>query len=1556
MNIHKFRNFQAIIIFCVLTISFSYEIFRLDQEIVTKTYRQKQLLLKLEYTIKLKNYLMIKVKGLESDLTSHIIEYCNSESCENIIQLSHNQNPINYLWITQEQIKEDNFIKITSTKEERDYEVEIATTDKVNMFKNSEYTYYVSENNQKMIFNFLQNEENIDSFNNISIWITGENIDNIEINSEIINYIKKDGKNIYNLQIRKNVDIEVKVEAKKGSLLSISSILVNNSNYSSPILLNSKEVYGYLNNSEDLNRNKISTEDKIILLTENQMFNHYIQKDNTQEYTISINQENESFNLTIDLMIHSGDVIFNNINKEIANNTYIYQAANKISNTIYDISSNSMEKDFIDFKVKAKKNSYYSIKYRLIRENNKNKEYISPGVNHLITIEPFVDKYGNYFNEEKNLSFYKTITNDEYPFFIYFYSINCEFFIYKYPKVGEKVLLTKDYYFNKDIINSTDLRYNDKYYDYFVEIDKMEPSLYNRQVCMLYTSSTEFQKEILISDNVLQKVYFKENNYFIKYLYVISNIDDNIGITFVLNVKAEYNIYFNIDKNNIKNITLNKSQQVTIYSNEYNQKCEINQDCRLIVGIELIDFNETDNPNLEVTIKSLGLVDKYPSYIIKNKIYNDYLNVNNTNYYYTDIGIGWSGEIFINYYRGNGRIYGKIVKKNKNFTDQNKEWMGIYDFPKTYNDSLPYYNHLKKMVYNKDDIENCQEGCLLLLTVENKMTSSISEGYEISRKIYFDILIKTKKIGYSQTANYILVPLETYIIGNIASEEIESDSKSFYVFTIPYDADSIVFDFQSEYAILNIQISNNIEKDWKFISRGKPGLYEIKKDILLKNTKKEKSIKGIQLLLSISAEKTDSIFSTVFALKIHLSKNDSINIHDVNSDQQTLCNLTEFNGKNKNFRCLFVVRYDLNNTLDNLYIYPLFEDLSSEYSIYADFIDEMIYDSNDIEQLKNLIPNKNSEFTTDDKREDILRIDFTNDRNKYVYVSVEANKPSIVKLLTTYSTYDYTSNPNPSTPQLYALKDKELKFEFSENDSLMLNFVGLFGSAKIYWKNEENITYHIGRNERLSLTSSNIKQKQNDNSKNILVIENLNEKEFIFYITYYLRSSEIVFDQLFLDNSFKLYYPETDFPITIYYKLNEISNYTNVFININSLEGNNVENSEENELQLFGWIYEDKDIFYFKSKKEFSPKKEKAIKGIYDPAKRVGFLSFKKDDFGEIIDNLNLLVKIDKNENSKIKYNSISLEGIIIQDESLIPITEKVYIHGKLKNGEEKMVYKLRVDKEQPTIVVFFSTNSDKLDFYLSQDKEGKLPIYSKIIQSNGRIISYITSVKFEYIYLTVFQKDKQKVTNEQLTNYAIKYINIYNESSLYLYETSMKVDFSNNKNNYKISMDCIKCDNCNVEYFVKFINRAHLINGESFNNIAIVESKGIVKKYDNDTKCNNGKVIIEEKDIKLNVSNIQVIGHIFNEKINEFISYDSIFIKEKKDYSKTNSIIIKIAIGLGCLLLIILFAFFYIKLSRKNYNLKKEIEKMSFEKEMKQEATSEEDKDQLATDLLMDD
>ena len=163
--------------------------------------------------------------------------------------------------------------------------------------------------------------------------------------------------------------------------------------------------------------------------------------------------------------------------------------------------------------------------------------------------------------------------------------------------------------------------------------------------------------------------------------------------------------------------------------------------------------------------------------------------------------------------------------------------------------------------------------------------------------------------------------------------------------------------------------------------------------------------------------------------------------------------------------------------------------------------------------------------------------------------------------------------------------------------------------------------------------------------------------------------------------------------------------------------------------------------------------------------------------------------------------------------------------------------------------------------------------------------------------------------------------------------------------------MKCVNCTECKVEYFIKFINRKYLIEGESLNNIAVIESKGIVKKYDDECEDGVKVVTIDEKDIKFN-TDIQIIAHINNKRINEFISYDSIFIEKKEDFSTVWKVLIIIAVCVVGFFIIALLVIILIKYTKKNSNLQKRIEQASFKEDM----SSEKDEDQVATNLLLDD
>ena len=1323
-----------------------------------------------------------------------------------------------------------------------------------------------------------------------------------------------------------------------------------------------------------------------IKLIENELFSRYIVAQETDKYTISLKYHKNLYKVYVDLMIYSGDVTFKT--EADSEEKHKYQSANKI---YYSLKIKEIGKDTVDFEVYAQKNSFYSIQYTLVKSLEQDSSLINnvpTGVNYLVTIDPFAES-DTLIPRKKILNFENTRTTDGHPYLINFNSLNCKIGIYKKytngSSVVEEIIKSKDYKTSQDIIGTKDARYSEGEYQYIAKIIEMERGTYTKKICMLYASSIELEKEgksverqILVSENVAQKVIFeKEENTFknkiMKYLYVIPNKANHLGIKFILLDKAKYKVTFYCDRSKIRDINVSSNQLETIAPRDYSDYCKDKQPCPLVAEVELTDSSlSKSNPSLEITIKSIGNTEVYPSYLIKDTINNDYLGFIGKNYYYTDLGNSISGEVIINYHRGNGMIYGKIVKKNQKEADNKPEWRGIYEFPKGITGTLRYTSYLRRLYFTSEDTSYCSEGCYLLLCVENKVISGINAS---SRFFSFDILVQTNPTKYSEQLPIISIPVENYIIGNISPDEDDNTSKPYYIFYVPYDANEIVFDFQSEYAsfYVNLYINddylqpNKKYNHWAFEPLHKQNLYTIPKYNILELAKQEEiipkesnSIEGLAFIIGVSAEHTDNIFTTIYSFNVHLPYNDNLNIYDIYSDHQTLCNTTKIT-ENDKFRCLFMVRYENSESMYNLLIHPTFLDQTVDFSLYAKFVDEEIYDLYNVQKLTNEIPSKNSySFSNEDTKEDFLFINLNYDKKKYVYVSVEVNKNTTVKLLTTFSTYDYTSSPNPSTPQLYIIERENITFSFNPKDTLMINLVSLRGSADIYWvdKNDKNIITHRlrGRDDRLSITSPPSRAEMTD--YNTLVIKNLNPSQhlksdspegFLFYMTFYLRSQIVNFDELYLGKSFNLNYQETELPLTIYSKLDNIHKDTNAFVTIYTLEDDSGDKRDELVLQVYAWILRGSSIYDIKKNQILSPKTEDAIKGVYDPSKRVCLVSLKKEDLEKykIQENEkpNLVIQISYPYQSGNIYKQLSIEGTVIQDDSLIPITEKVYQHGKLKKGTEKIVYKLRTDKTQSIESIIFSSNSDKLDFTVSKDESGKDKInYDNKRDSNGRtIVQFKTEpLKYSYIYLTIHQKDNQKVTNDNLTNYVFKYINVNDTSFIFDYQVkSTEIAYSTQETSHIIRIEPITCKSCKVKYFVNFISRNSLVEGETFTNIAVVESKGLVKEFGNPTSDSDGKLTLESNGIKTDFAYIQVIAHISEGPINEYIAYNPKFFEQKKSSSTDNTklgsnkyAIALIIVGSLLLLIIIALVIVILKFNMTNKDLMAKVQATSFQEE----------------------
>jgi len=109
---------------CLFNVIFSYEEFIFDSNDKTETYSVKNLILELKIEIPLKDYLMIKVFGKESEAVPHIIEYCKTDSSDTRIQLSHNPGDVNYIWLTKKQVEEGKYIKVTTPLDDKTYRLQ----------------------------------------------------------------------------------------------------------------------------------------------------------------------------------------------------------------------------------------------------------------------------------------------------------------------------------------------------------------------------------------------------------------------------------------------------------------------------------------------------------------------------------------------------------------------------------------------------------------------------------------------------------------------------------------------------------------------------------------------------------------------------------------------------------------------------------------------------------------------------------------------------------------------------------------------------------------------------------------------------------------------------------------------------------------------------------------------------------------------------------------------------------------------------------------------------------------------------------------------------------------------------------------------------------------------------------------------------------------------------------------------------------------------------------------------------------------------------------------
>ena len=1308
--------------------------------------------------------------------------------------------------------------------------------------------------------------------------------------------------------------------------------------------------------------------DKIFLI-EGKTFSQYILQEQSAHYFIDFSQEIHVEEVNLDILITNGDIsleLIDGFGKRIFYDKYIL--SNKIFYRIHLNKNPNLER--IEVNIQAKMNSYYIIEYKLIRTSiDVSKDDINTGINYLIPIQ-------KNRGSGKTILIHRSKLLEEELYYTSFYSLNCKIEIFKEnteeeDEDKEKFSKIQSYgYYGEDIIKISEKEMEESIYSYKVKIIEDDKSSYNGDMCMLYVSSIELmkeknynlQKEILITEGIPQRIHFMNSDYIVKYIYPHINRDKDLTIYF--RVINSANFTYSIIYNNVKNETNYLAQSKLIYvdNNKINEKCTDDNLCYIIVSIGLTEElnNDGNTPIIEITIREIGNI---PYYLPIGVAKRDFLSGRNKLNLFSTLGKEDQGFITIDFARGSGLIYAKIVEIDGN-GDENPEWRQ-YELPKVKDTNVlkyDYYN--KKLLFTTDNTKKCINGCYLLISIESSTIGSLNENFRSFELTTTINLIPQGNL--TENGPIIQIQPEQYIVGSLTDEKKmkKKDMYEFYQLNIPFNAQTVEIDWQSDSNILLLNIGEErplFNKNFKKLESRNDTVFVITSEDIRKKLG-SKDITNEILTLGVYSEIMESADGNPYSFRVRFSK--SLNIYKVSSDQKTLCK-PEYLENSNEYRCLFMVIYEEFDFLYDTMIYSKSQSLSASIYMYGEFIDNSIYDNFNEAKLKELIP-KYNKAKYDTKRDKIDFIFMTlPETKKHFYVSVISDEPDVIEFISSFKTFDNQLSPNPSSVQLFAVNnDPSINLKFKTTKPLLINIVSLYGSLKLRFEDESKVEYSLrGRDDRISLIIPNDGKEEN------LAIENINYKEndysprtniteipkMAFYLDYFLRSDKLNLDEINLGKTSEIVYKKSEFPIDYYSKLDNIDKNINIFFNLHDIEYTSSTEKKmlsPEDISIAAKIVSQNNIYNLKTGAQ-TRSNDEMIYGRFDPALQAGYLLLSSENLKKFNrkENPTLYLSIDK-KNDKSEFKKIRLELTAAEKNSEIPVTEKIYQYGNVSCNEIDS-YKLKVDNETGDMRIQFASNSRNIQFSINKSPKQKTNITFENLETKearGKLFVTFKKPTSNYIYLNVFANEEK--CDPRLNNYVFKYMNSINRTNFFEYEILLDTGYiktNYEKSNLKVRFNRINTTNIDVTYSLKICKQWEKSKEELSQTIAFTEYSPTVFQVHNPS----GEGINMELD-NIEVSQfsyLTVIAQIKDGPIIEYVAYDTVDkLKKEEIDNKTDpntpadipkddgeddddDVLIAVVASIGGAILIVLVALVLIILvyNRKTKDLLQQVNKISF-------------------------
>ena len=438
----------------------------------------------------------------------------------------------------------------------------------------------------------------------------------------------------------------------------------------------------------------------------------------------------------------------------------------------------------------------YNNKFKLIKNNNENKEVVS-----LI----------NPINCDINL----TLDNKTY------YSYENNFIQYNKSTVNQS-------YFNITL---------DKYNNYN-NIDR----------CLFYLSSyihSDKDSFLILTENKPLKFKLNSNldNIRLQYLYGMTNGIKKIylRVNVVGNNALKIKIV-NINENNTNEYLVKDNKIITVMNgnNRDIKGLNINNLAKMKIYIELYNKNKTK----KLSKKKEALVDlkiitdlNTPTFLKRDEQLSDILINDQYKYFIALVNEGSSGKYYINLNNENtGNIYGRLL--DSDHIKENGGWNNRFVLPLNSTDKnklLPFDFENQKLIFEKEHTKYCNRYCYLLMGVKlhsynNKksLNNNIITGFNTYLKL------NDNKDDSADNKNIIKLANNEHISNSITDDEDE-----YFTYKLNGDNPKLDLDFECDNCMMTVVFNDtdfDSKKAKKFISNGDKQQIHLGDDINLTNT------------------------------------------------------------------------------------------------------------------------------------------------------------------------------------------------------------------------------------------------------------------------------------------------------------------------------------------------------------------------------------------------------------------------------------------------------------------------------------------------------------------------------------------------------------------------------------------------------------------------------------------------------------------------------------------------------------------------------------------------